>query len=68
MRECVFEDGLGGTLTVQVENDKDCIFCNNCCVFWDFSNGPYMFICDKGRDAVNNIKSDERSCELFEEE
>ena len=29
-----------------------CLFCDHCTdVFWDFSNGPYMFLCNAGMDT-----------------
>ena len=28
--------------------DKSCLFCKHCTdVFWDFTNGPYLFFCNK---------------------
>ena len=40
----------GGPL-IKCFNDKDCLFCEHCTdVFWDYSNGPYMIICDIGEE------------------
>lgn len=39
-----------------------CVFCEHCTdIFYDYTNGPYMFICDKGcRDfkTCNNFKEE----------
>lgn len=56
-------------LTLSVKNDKDCIFCKHCSCVWDYTNGPYMFSCDKDRPECSEAKcSEEHTCELFEEE
>lgn len=44
---------------------KCCLFCEHCTdVYWDYINGPYMFICELGIEgklrAFNNL------CESFE--
>ena len=42
--------------------DNCCLFCRNCTnVFWDYTHGAYMFICEKG---FGNW----RTCNGFEEE
>ena len=34
--------------------EKHCLFCANCTgVFWDYTNGPYMFICEYGGNYLN---------------
>lgn len=39
-----------------------CAFCKNCVsIFCDYENGPYLFICDLGKDWDEN-------CSDFEEE
>lgn len=41
--------------TILCKNDKDCLFCTHCTdVFWDYSNGPYMIICDLGEETFKD--------------
>ena len=45
--------------------DNFCVFCEHCTdIFYDYTNGPYMFICDIGKeyDAKNF------ECKYFEAE
>jgi len=43
-----------------------CLFCNHCTdVFWDFTNGIYMLMCDLNTDTESGCKG---KCERFEEE
>ena len=43
-----------------------CLFCKSCTdVFWDFTNGPYMFLCDAEGDTNKGAVGE---CELFSEE
>lgn len=68
MRTYYLSDPIGPGLTFKVHNDKDCIFCKHCHCIWDYSNGPYMFICAHGRSEVDEAKTaEEHTCELFEE-
>ena len=61
-------DPLGPGLTLMVHNDKDCIFCDHSNVFWDYTNGPYMFICDMNRSECSEAKTPEdHTCPMFEE-
>lgn len=42
--------------------DTSCVFCNHCTdIFYDYTNGPYMFLCEKGH-------GDFETCNEFEEE
>lgn len=42
--------------------EKSCLFCIHCTdIFYDYSHGPYMFICDKNLEYTTN-------CEGFEED
>ena len=67
MRTFHFDDPLGG-LTIRVRNHKDCIFCKHCETIWDYTNGPYLFFCDKDRPECSGDKSaEEHTCELFED-
>lgn len=53
---------LDGHIKIKCKNDKDCLFCDHCSdIFWDYSNGPYMIICDLGEEPVNN------TCRYFTE-
>lgn len=46
--------------------DKSCCFCKHCTdIFYDFTHGPYLFMCDLERDAE---KAFENTCANFEEE
>ena len=32
--------------------DKACVFCDHCSdIFYDYTNGPYMIICELNKDA-----------------
>ena len=43
-----------------------CLFCDHCTdVFWDFSVGPYMFLCDLG---MNTGKGARGECAGFKED
>lgn len=68
MRTYHLEDPPFPGLTLNVKNDKDCIFCEHCDVFWDYANGPYMFLCDLARPECSEAKSpEEHTCEKFKE-
>ena len=42
-----------------------CMFCKHCTdVFWDYTNGPYMFMCDLDIDTNDGY---EGKCEKFNE-
>lgn len=42
--------------------EHHCVFCDHCTdLFYDFANGPYLFICDLGHD-------DFETCGKFESE
>ena len=56
-------------LILTVKNDKDCIFCKHCDTLWDYTNGPYVFLCRKDRTECSEAKTpEEHTCELFEED
>lgn len=45
---------------------RSCLFCGNCTdVIWDYTNGPYMFLCDIGKDTREGAAG---NCRLFTEE
>lgn len=45
---------------------RSCIFCGNCTdIFWDYTNGPYMFFCDIGKDTREGAAG---NCSGFTEE
>lgn len=48
---------------------RSCFFCDHCTdIFWDFSNGPYMFLCDKNMFDMEAIKKGIiGKCKSFEE-
>lgn len=69
MRQYHLNDGPFPGLTINVKNDKDCIFCKHCNTIWDYTNGPFLIFCDKDRPECSEAHSpDEHTCELFEEE
>jgi hypothetical protein len=46
--------------------DRSCLFCDRCTdVFWDFTHGPYMFVCSAGADTSFGVRGD---CPSFSEE
>lgn len=65
MRTYIFDD----CFKVRAKNDKDCLFCKHCSdVLWDYTNGPYMFFCDKDKKECDlEGTASEHTCELFEE-
>ena len=68
MRTFRFDDPPFPGMTIDVKNHKDCIFCKYCHTIWDYTNGPYVFFCDKSRPECSEAKnSEEHTCELFEE-
>ena len=51
--------------SVQVA-ENSCFFCQHCTdIFFDYTNGPYMFICDKDADTM---KGYDGQCKLFKKE
>ena len=51
---------------------KSCFFCEHCTdIFYDYTNGPYMFFCDlteDGEDTTDRInKGLKGSCNNFKE-
>ena len=47
-------------------HERSCLFCEHCSdVFWDYSNGPYMFLCDAGGDTKGAMNG---GCSKFIEE
>jgi hypothetical protein len=50
--------------SVQVA-ENSCFFCQHCTdIFFDYTNGPYMFICDEDADTM---KGYDGQCKLFKE-
>ena len=46
--------------------ENSCFFCQHCTdIFFDYANGPYMFICDEDADTT---KGYDGQCKLFKEE
>ena len=68
MRTCKLLDPPFSGLSITCKNDKDCIFCKHCTCFWDYTNGPYMFICDLERSECSEAETvEEHTCEMFED-
>lgn len=45
--------------------ENSCLFCAHCTdIFWDYTNGPYMFICERDQDIENGF---EGKCKYFME-
>lgn len=46
--------------------EKSCCFCKHCTdIFYDFTHGPYLFICDLNCNTETAFKDE---CSYFEEE
>ena len=46
--------------------ENSCFFCQHCTdIFFDYTNGPYMFLCDEDADTR---KGCDGQCKLFKEE
>ena len=65
-RQYKLNDPIGPGLTLTVHNDKDCIFCKHCDVFWDYTNGPYLLVCDEGRAECGEAKTSEEHIKFKE--
>lgn len=64
MREYRLNDCLikGGGITVLMP-ERSCVFCEHCLsVFWDYTHGVYMCICEKELYGLDG------KCDSFEEE
>lgn len=67
-RKYKLEDTIGPGLTLDVKNDRDCIFCEYGTCIWDYTNGPYMFSCQMDRPECTEARTaEEHTCELFKE-
>ena len=56
-----------GCYKITSEKDNVCFFCKNLAeIFWDYTNGPYMFLCDK-TDGDGIDSGLEGNCPYFEE-
>ena len=45
---------------------RACLFCDHCTdIFFDYDNGPYMFICEGSHDTEKGMNG---NCEHFKEE
>lgn len=68
-RTYAFDDVLFDTVRFWCP-EKSCVFCKNCTdVFWDYTNGPYAFICEKDKKYEKELieKGYIGECEEFEE-
>lgn len=43
---------------------NSCVFCEHCDVFWDYTNGPYLFLCDADCNTEHGLSG---QCEIFKE-
>ena len=51
---------------VYIIPDKSCVTCKHCTdVLWDFTNGPYCFICNEDHPNADGMNGD---CKFWEEE
>lgn len=58
-----YSDLMGVTYVVPA---RCCLLCAKCTdVFLDYTNGPYMFICDDNHDTAKGM---DEKCNYFEEE
>ena len=47
-------------------HERSCFFCRKCTdIWWDYTNGPYMFFCTDGKDIDTGLNGE---CEGFEGE
>ena len=61
-REWLFDNGVATHRYLTPE--KFCAYCKHCSdIIWDFSNGPYLFMCDKDFDYDEDCNG-----EYFEED
>lgn len=44
---------------------KACLFCDNCDIVWDYTNGPYMFTCDAGKNCDEQEHNIYEDCDCF---
>lgn len=45
-----------------------CMFCKHCTdMFWDYTNGPYMFMCELSELDADTDAGYEGKCDKFEE-
>lgn len=64
-RPYVIDDPLTGRRTYKCPH-KACVFCDHCTdVWWDYSNGPYMMVCEIRGDVERGFIGE---CEMFIEE
>lgn len=71
MRTYFLEDDLHpkGGITINVECDRDCVFCEHCTdIWWDYTNLIYMIYCDLGKDASEHNERGEHTCDCFKEQ
>jgi hypothetical protein len=64
MRKYFLEDPIHpkGGITINCEDDTDCVFCDHCTdVWWDYSNLIYMIFCEEEHDPWD------RPCKFFVE-
>jgi len=46
--------------------ERSCFFCRHCTdIFFDYTHGPYLFICREGVNTSNGLKG---QCNLFKED
>lgn len=43
---------------------NSCVFCEHCDVFWDYTNGPYLFLCNADCNTEHGLSG---QCEIFKE-
>lgn len=63
---CKWTDSrLALTMLLKQEAFKNsCVFCEHCDVFWDYTNGPYLFLCDADCNTEHGLSG---QCEIFKE-
>ena len=50
-----------------VAHKHSCFFCKNCTdIFYDYTHGPYMFLCIEGQETTNGLKG--KCCSFMEDE
>lgn len=66
--EKVYKEFKGEGYTV-LAHPRSCFFCRHCTdIFYDYTNGPYMFICDIDSTSAQIESGLRGECGDFEEE
>lgn len=66
LKKCGFKPFKCANGIAYYAKEKSCLFCKNCSdIFYDYSNGPYMFICREDRETTEGMAG---TCKWFKGE